>query len=521
MPQEYDVIVVGAGHNGLVTAAYLAKAGLQVLVLEKRHIVGGACVTEEHFPGFKFSTFAYVCSLLQPHIIEEMELKKYGFDIRTLDPFAFNPLPDGRYLFEWLDQEKTAKEIENFSKRDAKAYLEFERWMERFDALVQPTLNMSAPDMFEVVSRSGSSQDEETFRKLMMMSAKDFLDELFESTEVKGWFAAISAVGTHAGPMSPGSVYIIFYHLMGRATGQRGLWGFVRGGMGAITQAMAQSAQAKGATIRTNAEIDKIVVKDGKATGAVLVGGEEIKAKAVVSNADPKRTFLKMLEPNYLEGDFRKRIENIKMEGTSFKVLLALDGLPEFTCLPGSPGPQHMGFMNICPSMDYIERAWDDCKYGRPSEKPFLNSGIQSLTEPDLAPPGKHTMYMFVQYAPYHLKDTTWEEERDKFGKRCIETFAEYTPNLKDIIIDYKFISPWDIENTIGMTGGHIFHGDILPDQSFSLRYLSGWSDYRTPIRSLYLCGSGTHPGGCVFGAPGYNAANEIIKDWKEGSIER
>lgn len=522
MPQEYDAIIIGGGHNGLVTAGYLAKAGLRVIVLERRPVVGGAVVTEELIPGFKFNTFSYVCALLHPKVIEELELPKFGLDIYLIDPAAFKPFPDGQHLFLWADTAKTAKEIEKFSKKDARAYIDMERYVNWMLNIIEPWILSPAPSVAQLASRFKTPEEEKAFSELMLMSIKDFLEERFESEHVKGTLAQFGAgVGSAAGPMTPGSLFTYVHAGSGHIGGRRGASGFVRGGMGAITQAMAKSAQSRGAVIRTDAEVARIMVKGGKVTGVELTNGEQLKAKAIASNADPKRTFLNLIEEQHLEESFRQQARNIKLGGCSFKALLALDGLPNFTAYPGAePGPQHVGRQIICPSMEYLEKGWDEFKYGRPSQKPWMICTIQSVTDPSVAPPGKHTLSIFAGYAPYHLKDSTWEEERDRFGHRCIDTLTEYAPNLRDIIIDYKFLSPVDIEETLYMTEGNIFHGDLLPHSMFSFRPMAGWARYRTPIKNLYLCGSGAHPGGYVSGIPGHNAAQEIIKDWREGAIE-
>lgn len=520
MAQEYDAIIIGGGHNGLVTAGYLAKAGLKVIVLERRHVVGGAVVTEELIPGYKSSTASQLGGLLKSKIINDLELERFGFKIYRHDPTNMHLFPDGRYLMNWLDKGKTRKEIEKFSKKDAEAFFEMERFFDRYAEIIKPLELAPPPSFAELASRFKTPEEEEGFRKILMMSIKDFLDDRFESDEVKASIAPWGVVGTAAGPMSPGTVYMVLHYRSDQGTGQRGGLGWIPGGMGTITQAMARAVESFGATVRINAEVVQISVKNGKAVGVVLKDGEEIRGKAMASNADPKRTFLTLVEPQHLEDDFLKRVRRIRMEGVIFKAELVLDGLPNYKCYPGTePGPQHRALIRICPSLEYLEKAWDDMKYGRPSQNPYLTCFIQTVHDDSLAPPGKHIMGIYAQYTPYHLKDSSWEVERDKFGNRVIDILAEYAPNIKDIIVDHKFLSPLDLEERLYMTYGHMFQGEVAPGQIFSFRPLTGWSNYRTPIANLYLCGAGAYPGGTVTGAPGHNAAHEILKDWREGTI--
>ncbi|HWC76980.1 MAG TPA: NAD(P)/FAD-dependent oxidoreductase, partial [Blastocatellia bacterium] len=354
--------------------------------------------------------------------------------------------------------------------------------------------------------------------KIMTQSVRDYLDERFESEQIKATLATDGVIGTNGGPSTPGTAYIMLHHVMGGATGVRGLWGFVRGGMGAISNATAQSAQAHGATVRTGAEISQILVRNGRAYGVALADGEEIHAKVVISNADPKITFLKLLEDGQLEPDFRNSVASLKCEGATMKINLALDALPDFTSLPGSAlAPQHKATIHVCPSMDYVDRGWEDAAAGRPSEGPLLEITIPTTYDDSIAPPGKHIMSIFAQYAPYRLRDAHWDDIKEQFADRCVDALAEYAPNIRQSIIHRQVLSPLDLEREYSLTGGSLFHGDLTVDQLFFMRPVAGWAQYRTPVARLYLCGSGTHPGGGVMGAPGFNAAREVLADWRKG----
>lgn len=533
MNHHCDALIIGGGHNGLVTAGYLARAGLKVTVLERRSLVGGACITEETWPGYKVSSLSYLCSLLQPRIIEELELKRFGYHIYPKDPSFFTAFPDGRHIFFYQDMKKTVAEIAKFSRRDAEYYPQYEEELAHLAEWVESILLETPPNIVQrklgdlvglgkLGLRALKLGDEGLVRmvKIMTQSVRHFLNERFESDEIKTTLATDGVIGTNGGPSTPGTAYILLHHVMGGAAGPRGLWGFIRGGMGAISQALAQSAEAHGATIRTNAEVDRVLIKDGKAYGVVLTNGEEIRAKVVISNADPKRTFLTLVEKQHLDDEFHGSIKNFRVEGCSIKINLALDGLPNFTSFPNTservPGLPHKTTMHVCPSMDYIDRAWEDAQQGGASTNPMLECTIPTAYDDSIAPPGKHIMCIFAQYAPYTLKDGFWDQQtKDQFADRCINALADYAPNIKDIILHRQVISPFDMEMEYGLTGGNIFHGEMDLDQLFFMRPTAGWANYRTPIRSLYLCGSGTHPGGGVMGAPGYNAAREILKDWK------
>ena len=520
--RTYDAIVIGAGHNGLVCAAYLGRAGWKVLVVERRHVVGGAAVTEEVYPGFRFTVASYVCSLLRPEIIRDLDLPAHGFQVIPQES-TFTPLPDGRYLLRTGDEQQTYREIGKFSREDAEAYPRYGRLMAKVAKLVKPILTMTPPDVGSMSLselrklltlnrqiRDVTDEELHTFLKLMTMSSADYLDGWFETDALKGTICTSGIIGTFLGPRSPGTAYVLMHHYMGEIDGAYRSWGYVRGGMGAVSNAIASAARQTGVEIRTSAPVRRILVEDGKALGVELEDGERIRAIVVVSNADPKRTFLKLLEPENLPRDFVRAIQNYNIEGSSGKVNLALSGLPEFTALPGD-GPHLRGAVSISPSVDYVERAYDDAKYGRFSRRPFIDICVPSTLDPTLAPPGKHVLSMFVQYAPYTLRNGTWDDQREAFGDAVIDTLAEYAPNLRGLIEHEQVLSPLDLERVFGLTGGNIFHGELTQDQLFFLRPVAGWSQYRTPIKNLFLCGSGAHPGGGVMGASGYNAAREIV----------
>src|SRR5689334_13635429 len=522
---QYDAIVIGGGHNGLVTAAYLARAGRRVLVLERRDLLGGCAVTEEIWPGYKVSTGAYLTSLMQERIVRELELESHGYRVDAKDPAFFSVFPDGRHFFMWQDRAKTLAEIAKFSKHDAEVYPAYEDQIERLSQVVEELLLTIPPefpprglgDLIEYAKLAGkmrrlSPKDMVALVKIFTQSAAEFLDEWFESEQVKVTLATDGVIGANGGPRSPGTAYILLHHCMGGIAGHRGLWGFVRGGMGAVSEAIASAGRAKGVEIRTNAVVAKVLVRDGRARGVVLANGEEIEAGMVSSNLDPKVTFLKLLDPGELEPEFVHAIRVFRTEGTSCKINLALNGLPEFRAFPGAPGPQHKATMHICPNIEYVERAWDDAKYGRPSERPLLELTVPTMYDPSLAPPGKHIMGIFLQYAPYTLRRGTWDELREPFGDRVLSLIEEYAPNIRSIVEHRQVLTPLDLERRFGITGGNIFHGEMSLDQMFVMRPVAGWARYRTPIKGLYLCGSGAHPGGGVMGAPGYNCAREMLK---------
>jgi len=524
MPQ-YDAIIIGGGHNGLVTAAYLARAGRKVLVLERRELVGGCAVTEELWPGYRVSSGAYLTSLMQERVIRELDLPRYGYQVDAKDPAFFSVFPDGRHFFMWQDRARTLAEISKFSQRDAEVYPAYEDQLERISQVVEDLLLTIPPqfppkglgDAIEYLKLAGkmrglSPRHIVALVKVFTQSAAEFLDEWFESEQVKVTLATDGVIGANGGPRSPGTAYILLHHCMGGVAGHRGLWGFVRGGMGAVSEAIAASARAKGAEIRTNTAVDRVLVRGGRAYGVVLENGDELEAAQIASNLDPKLTFLRLVPERDLPAEFVDAIRHFRIEGTSCKINLALSGLPEFTAYPGAPGPHHRATMHICPSIEYVERAWDDAKYGRASERPLLELTIPTLYDPSLAPAGKHIMGIFLQYAPYTLREGTWDDLREPFGDRVISLIEEYAPNIRSIIEHRQVLSPLDLERRFGITGGNIFHGEMSLDQMFVMRPVAGWARYRTPLAGLFLCGSGAHPGGGVMGAPGYNCAREMLR---------
>ena len=526
MTQPYDAIIVGAGHNGLVTAGYLARAGWRVLVLERRAVVGGACVTEAVFPGYRVSTNAYLVSLLQEKVIRDLELRRYGYRVLPKDPAYFSPFPDGRHFFMYQDLGQTCQEIARFSRRDAERYPAYEAVVERVARFVEPLLLQAPPNVpprspedWLALARLGfravrlSRQTLSAVFKMFTSSVDEVLDAWFESEQLKVALATDGVIGANAGPATPGTAYVLLHHVMGGVGGVRGLWGFVQGGMGSITQALAASARVRGVEIRTDAAVGRLLVRDGRAQGVALADGTEYRAGLVVSNADPKRTFLGLVGREWLEPEFAEQVQAYKCEGSSFKLNLALGELPSYSALPGTKlGPQHRGTTHLCPSREYIERAWDEAKYGRPSRKPLLEITIPTAYDPALAPPGKHLMSIFVQYAPYRLREASWAEEKERFVKQVIDVLCDYAPNMRTAIEHVHALSPLDLEQEYGLTGGNIFHGELSLDQLFFARPVLGWARYATPIGGLYLCGSGTHPGGGVTGAPGHNAAIEILR---------
>ena len=522
---RYDAIIVGGGHNGLVTAAYLAKAGKRVLVLERRYQPGGACVTEEVWPGYRVSVASYLSSLLSPKVTADLELEKYGYKVDAKDPAFFSPFPDNRYLFMWQDRNKTLSEIAKFSRHDAEVYPAYEEHLERLSIVVESLLHVTPPvfppkgvfDLPEYLKLLGkmrglSAKEIVGLVKIFTQSAAEFLDEWFENEEIKVTLATDGVIGANGGPRSPGTAYILLHHCMGGVAGHRGLWGFVRGGMGAISNAIAASAKAAGAEIRTDAEVQTIKIENGRARGVVLRSGEEFDAPLIASNLDPKRTFLRLVDQRHLDAEFLDQIHKYRCEGTSIKINLAVSALPNFRALPGTLGPQHRATMHICPDIDYVEKAWDDAKYGRPSKSPLLELTSPTQYDASLAPAGKHIIGIFLQYAPYRLREGTWDELREPFTRRVLEIIDDYAPGFSSGVEHVQTLTPLDLEREYGLTGGNIFHGEMSIDQMFMLRPVSGWARYRTPIRGLFMCGSGTHPGGGVMGTPGHNAAREMLK---------
>jgi phytoene dehydrogenase-like protein len=511
---RYDAIVVGAGHNGLIAAGYLAKAGKRVLVLERRSIIGGATVTEEWFPGYQLSTCSYVCNLLLPEVIADLELQRHGYEVRPFDPQYFVPFPDGSHFMSFLDGRKTREQIAKFSQRDVAGYDAYWAMWDRILQRMRPLLLQPAPTWDQIEARFTGPRGQEDWRTLTRKSIAELLDEYFESEQIKAPLSTGGVIGVNAGPMTPGTAYVKYHHLIGSIGGHQGAWGFVRGGMGSIPNAIAAFDRQHGVEIATDSEVAEIEIQDGSAKGVRTLDGRRYRADIILSNADPTRTFLGMVGESHLPDAFAEGVKRIKIKGSVVKVLMALGELPDFTAMPGTTAsPQHTGGIVINPSVEYLETAWDDCKRGHPSRRPFMDCYIQTATESGLTPPGKHTMSLFVQYAPYDLAEGTWDQRRDEIGANIIDTLAMFAPNIPNAIEHIEVLGPPDIERIIGITGGNIFHGEILPDQMFGYRPVPGYSDYRTPVDRLYLCGSGAWPGGAVFGAPGRNCALEALRD--------
>ncbi len=536
MDQRYDCVVIGGGHNGLVAAAYLAKAGKTVCVLERRSVLGGCACTEETWPGYHVSTAAYVVSLLLPEIIRDLKLKSYGLHILPRSPSSFTPMLDGRYLLMGPDQQETTRQIAKFSHKDAEAYPRYEAFLERVAGLLEPVLSAAAPDPLPLPAsvrklgfgkrlRDGKAlwnayktlqalgEDIPEAFELLTGAARPILERWFESEVLRATLATDAVIGAFAAPSSPGTAYVLLHHVMGEAGGARGVWGYIRGGMGGLATSLEKACTDLGVTIRRDAEVQKILTSQGKVRGVSLDGHQVIDADVVASSVDAHWTFERFLEPDDLPDAFRKAVGRIDYASASAKINLALGEAPRFTAWDESSLRNLHGTIHLTPTMDYIERAYDDAKYGVPSREPILEMTMPTSVDDTLAPPGKHLLSMFVQYAPYRLADQSWDAIKEDFADRCVEQVARFAPNVPAAIEHRQVLSPLDLEREFRLTGGNIMQGAMHPHQLFCFRPTAGWADHRTPVRGLYLCGAASHPGGGVMGACGKNAATEILRD--------
>ena len=526
--KTYDAVIIGGGHNGLVTAGYLQRAGLDVVVVEKNAWVGGAATSRELTPGFLYSNCSYVCSLFRPEIMRDLELPKHGLQIISYEGGAVFTR-DGDYLASYRDHDAHRREFARYSPRDAESYERYARDVTRQCRFIQPLLMRTAPDPFSFKPRDisellflakkfgdFSAAEMAATLRFWTMSISDFLDEYFETDVIKAYLALSGIIGTALGPMSPGTAYVLLHHYMGEVDGSVGAWGYARGGMGAVTQALAASFQSVGGTILTSHEVAQVIVDNGRATGVALTNGDEVRGKKVISNADVKRTFLKLVDPKELPEPFLHRVNHFKMRGSSGKVNIALDSLPEFPALPA--GSQCMrGDMHFTDSIERMERGYDDWKNGQWSKDPFLDMMIPTTLDPTMAPPGKHFMSCFVQYCPPKVEGRAWTDaDRDAFAETVISQIADYSPGFRDRILHREVRTPREIEAEVGLTEGNIFQGELTFDQLLFNRPVPGYAQYRSPIDGLYICGSSTHPGGGVMGAPGRNAAVEILRDLRQ-----
>src|SRR5438477_6766228 len=527
---NYDVIVIGAGHNGLAAAAYLAGAGLSTLVLERREIVGGCCVTEEIARGCRASTTSYIASMLRPEVIRDLDLPSFGLRMVPCDPFLQVPFSDGRIIRWWADREQVAEEIKTFSARDARTFLRVDAQLKKLARYLQPFFLEPPPqvgtpglggflELLRVGSRFRSITADENgqFVSFLTGSLGEFLDRNYESEQVKTMFLANNVYGKHGGPYQPGtSLGLLFHLLSGGEHELQGFNGHVIGGMGAISNAIASAGRKRGAEIRTSATVARINVRNGRARGVVLENGNEIKSRAVLSNADPKRTFLGLLDSSNLPEEFREKIRGIKMAGPCAKVNMVLSEEPRFTATPAGTPPQARSLYTLVGSLDFAERCYDIAKFGEIPEELWVDCVVASNVDGTLAPKDKHIMTCFVQYVPFSLAEGTWDQNRELLANRVIKKIAEFAPNVPGAISAVQVITPLDLERTYGLTEGNIFHGDLNLEQLFFMRPVPGWAQYRTPVDGLYLCGAGAHPGGGVTGAPGHNAAKQVLRDYRK-----
>jgi phytoene dehydrogenase-like protein len=530
----YDAVVVGGGHNGLTAAAYLARAGLTSLVLERREIVGGCCVTEEIAPGCRVSTTSYIASMLRPEVISDLRLAEHGLRMVPCDPAIQVSFPDGQVVPWWADRDRAKAEFAKISVRDADTFVQVDDRLKKLARYLQPFFMEPPPeldtsslhgwsDLFRVGKKFRGISSDEVSQLISFLTGSlgEFLDHNYESEKMKTMFLANNVYGKHGGPYQPGSAIGLLFHLLSGGEHERqGFFGHVMGGMGAITQALAAAGRKLGVEIRTSAPVAQIDVRSGRARGVVLEDGSEIRARIVLSNADPKRTFLTMVAASELPNEFRHAIRGIKMDGPCAKVNLVLDDEPRFTGTSPVATPLERTFYTLVPSLALAERCYDMAKFGEIAEELWVDCVVSSNADASLATAGKHILTCFVQYVPYRLNEGTWDEKRDLLGERVIKKIAEYAPNVPNAIVARQVLTPLDLERTYGLTEGNIFHGDLRLEQLFFMRPVSGWSQYRTPVDGLYLCGAGAHPGGGVTGAPGHNAAHQVLRDWKKGRLK-
>jgi phytoene dehydrogenase-like protein len=533
LQSSYDAIVVGGGHNGLTAAAYLARAGLSTLVLERREIVGGCCVTEEIAPGCRASTTSYIASMLRPEVIRDLKLAEYGLRMIPCDPAIQVPFLDEQVLPWWADRERARAEFRKISPQDAETFVRVEDRLKKLARYLQPFF-LEPPPEVDMRSLGGWSEMLRVGRRFRGITSREiselisfltgslgeFLDLHYRSEKLKTLFLANNVYGKHGGPYQPGSALGLLFHLLSGGEHElQGFYGHVIGGMGAITQALAASGRRSGVEIRTAAPVAKINVKQGRTRGVVLEDGREVRAKVVLSNADPKRTFLKMVAGSELPEDFVDAVRGIKMDGPCAKVNLVLAEEPCFSGTSPNATPLERTFYTLVPSLEFAERCYDIAKFGEIPEELWVDCVVSSNADDSLAPKGKHILTCFVQYVPYRLREGKWDENRELLGDRVLKKIAEYAPNVPGSILARQVLTPLDLEQTYGLTEGNIFHGDLRLEQLFFMRPVAGWSQYRTPVRGLYLCGAGAHPGGGVTGAPGHNAAHQVLRDWKKGKL--
>ena len=535
---KYDCIIIGGGHNGLLCRAYLARSGRKVLVLERRSMVGGACVTENLWPGFNVSTAAYVVSLLLPEIERDLQLRRHGYEVLRRVPSSFTPFDDGRHLFLGPDPAMNKSEIGKFSTRDAQNYPRYEQLLTEVAEKLEPVLSSTPPDLLPLPSSWRKRSIGKKFRdlriggslykalgtlghripeaiELITGAARPILDRWFESDQLKGTLATDAIIGNFQSVSAPGTAYVLLHHVMGSSGGARGVWGYVKGGMGQLSEAIASAAREAGVEIRLDSEVAEILADNRQIKGVRLQDGTELAAETVASGIDAQQTFRRLLKPEHLPTEFGAAIDRIDYSSACMKINLALSELPDFSCLPGnaSAGPQHNGTIHINASMQDLEDAWFDAINGIPSRKPIVEMTLPTSVDSSIAPAGQHIASLFVQYAPYHLKSGTWDQHKDVFADLCIQQINRFAPGFEASILHRQVLSPVDIERVYGLTGGNIFQGAMPLHQLFSMRPVAGWSDYRTPLEGLYLCGSAAHPGGGVMGACGRNAALEILRD--------